>query len=220
MGTIGRHCAVGYISLAIDTENLLLIHVFDQVTHAIHDDLMGHHHQHPSAGVLTRDRLEQSPQAKNLVTPAFASQGSKIKLSRMNSLLVEIRILLLDAKLGQAIENAEFLFAQTLVEAKRHLVQPFQFGRKAGRFLGAQVRKARHEFALCGTGSLLNQPPRVSDWASPSVDSGTSISRQARSMTASPADSAASRATFPALCPCRTIHNVSGQSECITASSG
>jgi hypothetical protein len=43
--------------------------------------------------------------------------------------------------------------------------------------------------------------PDRAAWRWPSADSGTSTSRVAISMSVSPAASAASRATLPALCP-------------------
>jgi hypothetical protein len=45
----------------------------------------------------------------------------------------------------------------------------------------------------------------------PSSDNGTSTSRTSMSMVGNPASCAASRATLPWLCPCRTSHSRSGQ---------
>ena len=54
--------------------------------------------------------------------------------------------------------------------------------------------------------------PTAAACRSPSSDSGTSMSRCAMSMRASPPASAASRATLPALCPWRSSHRVLGHS--------
>ncbi|MEH3146655.1 MAG: hypothetical protein PGN34_15185 [Methylobacterium frigidaeris] len=60
-------------------------------------------------------------------------------------------------------------------------------------------------------GIAANQPPTARACFSPRVLSGTSTSRSEMSMRASPARSASSRATLPALSPWRTIQIRSGQ---------
>jgi len=54
------------------------------------------------------------------------------------------------------------------------------------------------------------QRPNAAACCSPNGDSGVSTSRVAMSISGKPAASAASRATLPALCPWRTIHNCCG----------
>src|SRR5436305_3456161 len=66
----------------------------------------------------------------------------------------------------------------------------------------------------CGfpaSGIEANQFATACDWFLPSSLSGTSMSRASISMVALPSEYAASFATFPALCPCRTIQSRSGQ---------
>src|SRR4051794_31196996 len=60
-------------------------------------------------------------------------------------------------------------------------------------------------------GKAANQRPAATACSSPSADSGTSTSRMSMSISCEPAWSAASRATLPWLCPCRTSHSRSGQ---------
>ncbi len=56
-----------------------------------------------------------------------------------------------------------------------------------------------------------NHSPSARDCSSPRRESGTSTSRWSSAMRRSPAASAASRATLPALCPYRTTQRIEGQ---------
>lgn len=56
-----------------------------------------------------------------------------------------------------------------------------------------------------------NHSPSARACSAPSLDKGTSTSRWSSFIRSAPAASAASRATLPALCPCRTTQSVEGQ---------
>src|SRR5690348_1665629 len=60
-------------------------------------------------------------------------------------------------------------------------------------------------------GSAANHRPAAAACSMPRSDSGTSTSLMSMSISCAPASSAASRATLPWLCPCRTSHSLSGQ---------
>ena len=119
---------------------------------------------------------------------------------------------------GQAVEDAELLLAQPLVDDELGRVR-----RRGRRRLGSarrsaarggRARSARRSGARLRAVAA-NQRPSARDCCSPSGHSGTSTSRPAMSIAAQAGASAASRATLPALSPWRTIHSRSGQRFCI-----
>ena len=67
--------------------------------------------------------------------------------------------------------------------------------------------------STASTGSMwrLHHWPSAAAWRSPSGESGTSQSRQSRSMTSAPLAIASSRATLPALSACRIKNSSRGQ---------
>ena len=70
----------------------------------------------------------------------------------MLALLVQIRVFVVDAQRGQAVEDAEFLFAQALINLDRHHVgRAHLFDNDARRFSRPHVRRVQHDV---GTGSL------------------------------------------------------------------
>ena len=88
--------------------------MFQQVAEAIDDDLVADD-QHPFAPVFAGDGVEHAAQAQDDVAPAFAARWAEIKFTDVLALFVQFRVLAGDAVHGQAVENAEFLFAQALV---------------------------------------------------------------------------------------------------------
>ena len=76
------------------------------------------HNQHALAAVLARHHFQQAAQTQNHVAPALAAWRTKVKLADMAALLMQIRVLVLNAERRQAVKNAKLFFAQTLVHAQ------------------------------------------------------------------------------------------------------
>ena len=199
-----------------------LVEALEQVAEAVDDDLVGDD-EHALAAVLARHRVEEAAQAQDHVAPAFAAGRPEIELADVQALLGELGVLGADAERGQPVEDAELLLAQPLVASgrsrrERRRPRPAQHRRacsaastRSRRLARAHVRRAQHDArAAPRAAALPNQSPSASACRSPRAESGTSTSRSAMSIIARPPASAASRATLPALWPCRTIQSVCG----------
>src|SRR5690606_38429481 len=112
---VGGHAAVGHVALAVDFEHALLVHAFEQVAHAGDDHLMADD-QHALAAVAAGDGVEHAAQPQDDVAPAFAAGRAEIELAHVHALLVQFRILELDAGNGEPVDDAELLFPQAFVD--------------------------------------------------------------------------------------------------------
>src|SRR6202022_763491 len=83
-----------------------------------------HHHRvgddhHSLARVLARDHFRDGTQTKDDIAPALASRRSVVEFPEQPSELGLVRIVLSNSHRSQAVQNAELLFAKSLVDYER-----------------------------------------------------------------------------------------------------
>ena len=92
-------------------------HLFDQITKAEDDDLVGHdEHPRPWPAVVQTDRGQDAAQPQDDVTPALAAGRTMIELAHPGARLRLIGKPLLDAHAREPVENAELLLAQPFID--------------------------------------------------------------------------------------------------------
>lgn len=89
--------------------------MLEYVAHAKHDDGVPYYEDSFST-VRARYHLGRAAKAKNDIAPAFTTGWSMVKLAQHASELRLIRVLLSDADRRESIEDAELLFAESLVD--------------------------------------------------------------------------------------------------------
>src|SRR4051812_24246052 len=94
----------------VDRKYLFFRHALKQVPEAIHHDLM-RDDQNAILPVLSRNRIDNTPESQNDVTPALAPGRTMIELSQSRANLCLLRVLMPDPILREAVEHAELFFA-------------------------------------------------------------------------------------------------------------
>ena len=94
----------------------MFVQPFEQITQAVHDDLMRNDDDAPLR-IIAAQHFDETAQAQDDVAPALAARRTEIELADQTPLFGEFRKFVDDAALGEAVEDAEFFFAQTLVDA-------------------------------------------------------------------------------------------------------
>src|SRR2546429_5178051 len=106
--------AVSNLFGTIKREDLFFGHALKQVAKTVDDDLMTNN-QHTLAAIVARDRLIHASQPQDDIAPTLAARRSVVKLAERRARFRQVWIFLLDADARQAIKDAEFPFAQSLV---------------------------------------------------------------------------------------------------------
>src|SRR5688500_3443516 len=116
---------VGDFVFLVDLQDLFFSHVLDEIAHAEHDYGMSDEKDALST-VFARYHLDRASKAENHVAPALATRWPRVELAEQPAEFGLIGMIGFDADLGETVENAEFLFAQALVndESKAVLRQP------------------------------------------------------------------------------------------------
>ena len=112
---IFRDRTIGDIALGVDSKDLLLAQFLEKIAQAQNDDLVADDKQ-PPVHVMQSHGVQRTAQTEDDVTPALPARGAMIELAQMANGLGLSRIVLLDAPVGQAIEDAKFSLAQPLVD--------------------------------------------------------------------------------------------------------
>jgi hypothetical protein len=140
--------AVRHVAGAVLREDRRLVHPLQQVAEAIDDDLV-RHDQHALARILARHCVEDAAQAQDDVAPALAAGRAEIEFADVVALLMKLGIFLGDAAHGQAVEDAELLFAQAFVGMDgQQLVAVQALHQDVGRLGRAHVRRMEHDVRL------------------------------------------------------------------------
>ena len=95
--------------------DLRLIEPLEEVAQTVDDHLMDDH-QDALLAVLASQHLVETAQTQDDIAPAFAARRPEIELADMSELLGQFGELGTDAGTGEAVENAELLLAQSLVD--------------------------------------------------------------------------------------------------------
>ena len=118
--------------------------MLEQVAEAIDRDLV-RNDQHALAAEVALERIHHAAQAQDHVAPAFAARWPEVEFADVAALLVQVGEVVGDAVRGQAVEHAEFLFAQALVGAHAQQAVTVEVTHhKVGRLGGAHVRRVQH----------------------------------------------------------------------------
>lgn len=118
---VGSDRTVGDFVLAVDSQDLLFGHVLEQVAHA-EDDYGMPHQKNALAAVFTRNHFRCAAKAQNHVAPALSPRRTVVEFAEEAAVFGLVGVIGIDADLGEAVENAEFLFAQPLIDDHAILV--------------------------------------------------------------------------------------------------
>jgi hypothetical protein len=109
--------AVRHVALGVDLQDLLFGHVLEKVAKAQDNHLMSHN-QHPATTMVKRNGIERTAQAQDHVAPALPTGRSVVELAEKLAELGLVGMKLLDARAGEAVEDAELLLAQAFIDDK------------------------------------------------------------------------------------------------------
>src|SRR6476469_8962814 len=114
------------------------------------------HEEHTLSAVLAGYHFNGTAKTENYIAPAFSSRRPMIKLAEQSAELGLFRVISLNAHFREAIQNSEFLFAQTLVDNERIriLAEPGSFGNDRRGILCSHVRRCKNHIRFAVRGQL------------------------------------------------------------------